>query len=298
MPKNGTKKIKNKYDISHENLRLKHMFRTRLRNHELIVYFFIAFVFTWSISAILILSKFGVIKPFPLWMHSFTAYGPLISAFIVTGLCRGSTGVKSLFLRIIEWKIGFRWFIVSALSLITIFVFAGVIFYLLTGQGINIGLLGQLDNTANLGISGAWLFSVLTSGIGEETGWRGFALPRLQKSRSAFTSTIILSIIWAFWHLPYFFYVPGYMIWGLADFPFIILGLIIGGFILTWLYNSTKGSVLAVAMWHGSFDFVTTTKGASVSVAVFVCAIILLWGLIIPFIYRHESLSAKQKQII
>lgn len=192
----------------------------------------------------------------------------------------------------------FSWFAISALSLIIIFIFSAFITYLITGQTINLSLLGELSNSPNLGILPAWLFSLFNSGIGEEVGWRGFVLPKLQKSRSALNSTIILSIIWAFWHLPFFFYVPGYMKWGIISFPGVILGLVIGGIILTWLYNSTKGSILAVAMWHASFDFTTTSKGAPELVSILVSVIILIWGIILLFIYKPNNLSSGQRQKI
>jgi CAAX protease family protein len=268
------------------------------KNRELLIYFILAFVFTWSISLFIILSTLGNKKPAPLWLHSFTAYGPFAAALIVEGIYRGKGGIKHLLKRIVRWKIGYWWFVISAWSLIFVLIFSEIISFLITGKNFNFIGLGKLDNLPYTGIVGAWLFSVVNSGIGEETGWRGFALPRLQKSESAFKSTIILSIIWALWHLPYFFYMPSYMEWGVLSFPGVVLALILGGFIFTWLYNSTKGSILAVAMWHGSFDYITTNKAATELGIVIACGVILFWGLLIPFVYNRKSLSSEEKQVI
>ncbi|MDZ7336120.1 MAG: CPBP family intramembrane metalloprotease [candidate division KSB1 bacterium] len=98
-----------------------------------------------------------------------------------------------------------------------------------------------------MGSSFLWL---LTYGIGEETGWRGYALPRLQKNHSALSATVILWVFWALWHLSAFFY--------LYDPTIVIgflLGVLAGAIVFTWLYNSTGGSILMVTLLHGVFNF-------------------------------------------
>ncbi len=62
----------------------------------------------------------------------------------------------------------------------------------------------------------AWGLWFLTSGLGEEVGWRGFALPRLQQSTLGHDSSLLLAIGWAGWHLPAFLYVPSYTAIGLS----------------------------------------------------------------------------------
>ena len=96
---------------------------------------------------------------------------------------------------------------------------------------------------------------VLTSGIGEEFGWRGFALHRLQRTHSAVTSSLLVAIAWAGWHLPLFFYIPSYTAMGVRVLPGFFLGLFAGSIVLTWLYNSSGGSVLAAALWHALVQF-------------------------------------------
>lgn len=102
---------------------------------------------------------------------------------------------------------------------------------------------------AALGLAALPLW-ILTFGIGEETGWRGFALPRLQRGRSALSATIILWVFWALWHLPLFFYS-----YEASILPGFLIGLLAGAITLTWLYNSTSGTILLVALWHGTFNF-------------------------------------------
>lgn len=92
------------------------------------------------------------------------------------------------------------------------------------------------------------LLIALLSNPWEEVGWRGFALPRLQARHTAFTATLIVGALWALWHLPIFFWVDNPM----SRYPFVLwfISTVAGAFIYTWLYNSTQGSVAAVALYH------------------------------------------------
>lgn len=185
--------------------------------------------------------------------------------------------------------------IIGGLSLPAIFILSAVLSYLATGQAVRLSLLGQYDYLPDLGIF-AWLFWVLNSGVGEETGWRGFVLPRLQRKYNALVSTFILGSIWAVWHLPFFFYLTGYMHWGFISFPGVVLGLMVGGVIFTWLYNSTKGSILVVAMWHGTFDLVTTSRGTTETTSIIICTTIIIWALVILLVCKPKNLSLQERQ--
>ena len=92
----------------------------------------------------------------------------------------------------------------------------------------------------------------VSSGMGEEFGWRGYVLPRFQAKWNALVSSIILGLILPFWHIQAFF-IPGLPLyqsnfWKLA--PLLILGSVI----YTWIFNNTKGSVLAAALIHASLN--------------------------------------------
>jgi membrane protease YdiL (CAAX protease family) len=82
---------------------------------------------------------------------------------------------------------------------------------------------------------------------GEEIGWRGYVLPRLQAKYSALISTLILGVIWGLWHLPKFL-----SHWSIVSFGWFMLHVLASSVILTWLYNSTRGSLLIVTIMHAS----------------------------------------------
>jgi membrane protease YdiL (CAAX protease family) len=85
--------------------------------------------------------------------------------------------------------------------------------------------------------------------LGEEPGWRGLALPRLEERFGPLVSTLILTPLWALWHLPMFFYRPGYQ-GGLPIVIGFLFGLLAGAIVLTFLYDGTCGSILIVVVFH------------------------------------------------
>ena len=84
--------------------------------------------------------------------------------------------------------------------------------------------------------------------LGEELGWRGFALPRMQTKRSALVASLILGGIWASWHLP--FYLSGAQT--LSEFAPTFVVTFIATIPITWLFNNTNGSVLLTTLLHAS----------------------------------------------
>lgn len=88
--------------------------------------------------------------------------------------------------------------------------------------------------------------------LGEELGWRGFALPRLLKRRSALSAGVILGIIWGVWHL------PAFIIAGTPQnnmsFPIFMISIVALSVLMTWAFKGTRGSVLAAALIHWAFN--------------------------------------------
>jgi membrane protease YdiL (CAAX protease family) len=134
---------------------------------------------------------------------------------------------------------------------------------------------------------------VITYGLGEEIGWRGYALPRMQRGRSALSATLILSALWALWHWPLFFYVLD-----IAILPMWLLGLTAGTVVFTWLYNSSGGSVLMIILWHGFYDFVTASKAGEGLGAIVLSAIVMVWAVLAVLLYKPTHLSRREKHVL
>jgi membrane protease YdiL (CAAX protease family) len=97
-------------------------------------------------------------------------------------------------------------------------------------------------------------YSTLLGGpLGEEPGWRGYALPRLEAALGPVRASIVLGVLWVGWHLPLFFY-PG---WSTAPFA-TYLGILLGAsLILTSVTNLARFNVLAPIAAHASFNTIS-----------------------------------------
>jgi membrane protease YdiL (CAAX protease family) len=208
-----------------------------MKRHPLIAFFVSAYALTWWASILYAVHP----NPFPVF-----PYGPFLAAIIVLWLTAGKSDVKALLRRIVLWRVGLRWYVVALLLPVAL---------ALAAVYLNVGLFGA--PAPSLEELGSWpnllvLFplTLLIGGpLGEEPGWRGYALPRLQTRRSALLASLILGALIALWHLPLLLtseepLPPG------AFFPEIIAGMVV----ISWVYNNTQGSVLLAALLHTSHN--------------------------------------------
>jgi membrane protease YdiL (CAAX protease family) len=175
-----------------------------LARHPLVFYFLIAYAGSWLVWMPLVLSEDGVgLLPFssPLLaivlLSIGTFLGPTLSAFIMTGITEGSAGVRRLLGRIVLWRVGLRWYL---------FALIGIPLVMVLGTFVLPGALASFEPIDPLFALTSYLpffvFILLLGPLGEEPGWRGFALPRLQLLYGPLVGSIILWPLWVFWHLP------------------------------------------------------------------------------------------------
>jgi uncharacterized protein len=211
--------------------------KSLVKRHPLVTYFVLAYALTWVLAPLLTISLLlGVVG---LLM-------PAVAAIIVIALTEGKPGVKTLLRRLKLWRVGLRWYVV-ALGLPV----------LLTAAVVALSIL--LGTSAQVEFSPVSLLTmiVFVLVVGEEIGWRGYALPKLLQSHSAVVASLILGVLWGGWHLPTFF-IPGAP---QAGIPFVAFLLFTTGasVLFTWLHLHTVGSLLIATLFHGainSFGFV------------------------------------------
>jgi membrane protease YdiL (CAAX protease family) len=266
---------------------------TTVAMNAIIEFFLLAYALSWCAFIPLALDAQGILNGVPAWLHLIGAFGPLISAFIVTGFTRGTAGLRELVSRMLRWRIGWQWLSIALFSPVVVFLLAVLIFGVATGDWSTLKQFGVIAELPGVrGILG-WLVWTLTFGLGEETGWRGFALPRLQRHASARKASIVVGLWWAGWHIPVFFYNYAPSLFGVIAF---VVGILSGSALLTWLYNSTGGSVLAAILWHGSYN--AAVAGAEGIVAAAVTAVVILAVILIANRYGPETFSHREKHIL
>jgi membrane protease YdiL (CAAX protease family) len=127
-------------------------------------------------------------------------------------------------------------------------------------------------------------------GLGEEPGWRGWLLPCLQRRHTAVGATLLLMPIWAAWHMPFFFY--RFHFDGFGTVVGFLVALLAGAFWLTFLFNSTGGSVKVVAAWHVLWNVANLALAAVSATAVGILnALMMVLGFGIVVIFGRGGLS-------
>lgn len=261
-----------------------------LARHPLRSFFVLAFALSWLIEVPLALEARGLLNAhLPFGLHYLAGFGPLLAAALVSYAASGRIELKRLFERLVKWRVGIGWWLVALSPLIALVVIS-MAMRLAHGEILGIAQLGQIDHFPALGVM-ALPFWIATFGVGEETGWRGFALPRLQARHNALAATGIIWALWALWHTPLFFYM-----YPVSVLPGLIIGLLAGAIIFTWIFNSTGGSVLMTILWHGLFNYATACTACKTSVpAAVLSTVVMIWAGIIVLLFRPANLAHVEK---
>jgi len=253
------------------------------RNRALGLYLVTAYGVSWAVwLPYLRAARTSQAAPGP-WLFYLAAAGPFVAAVLAEAYERGPHGVMDLLSRLLDGRRAGWWALIGVISPLLLIPLAVLPIGLTTGHWPDWSLFGVTARAPGLSPKATWLLMVLSYGVGEETGWRGFLLPRLQSSRSALGATLILVPIWALWHLPLFGFREGYMGLGVGGTIGFLLGLGTGAVLLTALYNASRGSVLVVALWHGTWNWLATSDAfqgwwvATMTAIIMVAGLALIW---------------------
>ena len=178
-------------------------------------------------------------------------FGPFVAALAVTAAWRGRAGLVSLFRRVVTWRVSPMWYL-AALVVPLIPQWAG-----LAAWGWATGAHWSAPAPGVYLLS--WLQIALISAvyfISEELGWRGFLLPRVLANRGWISSAIVVGVIWAVWHYPYWIISS----WAMeSPWPDIALSTLASSvravslsILITWMIRPASGSVLIAMLFHGS----------------------------------------------
>jgi membrane protease YdiL (CAAX protease family) len=217
--------------------------KSTFQRYPLAWFFFFAYFFNFALLGL----HLYVIKFDTFWLSILQVFSPTYSAFFLAALLGGTEEIRRLLSGWTRWKVRWVWYL-AAFSMILIPLGVATVFILLGNP-----TPGLQSGATAVSFLSALLLAFITGPISEETGWRGFALPRLQAKYNALISSLILGFFWAFWHIP-FYLLPGSS--SQANFPLIIFVPIVFALtiLFTWVYNNTKGSLLLTTLMHFSFN--------------------------------------------
>jgi len=209
-------------------------------------------------------------------------------------------GLRELLGRILIWRVGFQWWAFALFFAIIPSVAALYLFDLLGGPPVDWSGLPPLYTVVPM-----FIMLTIAAGIGEEFGWRGFLLPRLQTHHNALVSGLIVGVAWATWHIPLFF-IKGTSQYDMQSqgglLPAVLgysLFVIVSSIQFTWVFNNTKGSVLLAAVLHGASNawggYIDVYRGHFGGILTFL-AVSMLVSIIIVLMAGPTNLSRTNKR--
>jgi membrane protease YdiL (CAAX protease family) len=214
-----------------------------------LVAFMVGITYEWKVQMIDLTASviviFCVFALFPAWM--------------VSSVYARNPGISKQFLTLLKPRGPSWWYLViflifPGIQLLDIFVtplFGGDVYFKLADM--------SFESAAILLLLEFMYGFFFTGGINEESGWRGFALPRLQARYPVIVAAGIVWFFWAAWHLPYDFGRGDEIAWILEN---RLLWNLVFAILMTWVYNRTNGSILAPALFHSAMNTFGNNLGA------------------------------------
>jgi len=225
-----------------------------LKRYPLAFFFILAYGIAWIPLA------FGLVTG-KYFLIGISFFSPAIAAIIMTAANEGKTGIRELISKLFLWRANFKWYLIALLAPIALELLAILTHTLFGDTTPSLHFIDWIQMLPSQfpGLVLLLLFLVLLSS-GEELGWRGYAMPRLQARYGSVWASLILGLLWGLWHLPTF-WIPGSSQYG-VPVPGYILATIGFTFVYTCIYNGTKGSVLLACLYHAASNLTLTYGNA------------------------------------
>jgi membrane protease YdiL (CAAX protease family) len=248
----------------------------------------------------------GTTPKVPVQILFIAASSASLSAIIVTGVISGWAGIKKLLARFLIWRVGLQWWATVLILPLVWWLLAALLNSLFGGTALDASNFQSLSFLIPF-----FVLRMITAGLGEEYGWRGFALPRLQSRHNALVAAIIVGVLHGLWHWPMYF-IGGFNLSQYAlqveigFLPAILLETLmvtLWSIVYAWFYNNTKGSVLIAGVFHSGiplwavfFGIVGEGVGINLPVQIWYIGIVALTVVVIVAIYGPAHLSRKAER--
>ena len=265
--------------------------RARIQRVPLLGYFGLTFAWSWACWALS-----PAIRPQLPWLATVLmfagSFGPSLAAIVMVASTDHIAGLRAWLARCLQWRIGWGWWTLALLLPLGVMSLAAGLHIVLGGAIAASPTSGHLLMT----VVNVPLILLLGGPLGEEFGWRGYALPVLQTRWGWRGASLGLGLVWGVWHLPLFF-IDGT---AQAHVPpaLFLLSVVALSVVLAWLVKHTAGSVVAALLLHTAVNFwpsvvpILPTEASSRAYA-FVVALLVLLALL-ALLYSGSATSKHQ----
>jgi hypothetical protein len=215
-----------------------------------LAFFLLACGLSWLDWGLVIASAHGWV-PFHVGPNPWGSFGPALAAMLLAYVGNGRPGLRALFSPLKRWRTGLgTW----ALALLGPFALVAASVGGAVATGEPLGAMAAPDAVELVVLAIAIL--IVGGPLGEEIGWRGFALPALLRSgRSPAMASLLVAAMWAVWHLP-LFWMPGAAQEGSSIWGFVVL-LAAFSVMTTWLWLRSGGSLAVAIGFHWAINVAT-----------------------------------------
>jgi membrane protease YdiL (CAAX protease family) len=256
----------------------------------LTTFIIVTFGVTWLVAVPLIFSPAQIILP---WYFYVGSAGPALGAMAGTLVLRPVGGLVGWARRTFSFVGIGRAMIVVTISLV-IYLGAGLLVeQITTGSLSRLSALGLTSKLPGVSAGVVLLIWLVTSGLGEETGWRGWLMPVLTSRIGFFAAGLVVAGVWMLWHAPQFLFNPGFRDMGWATFGWGF-ALIAGSFWLGWLARLGRWSIIPVIVWHGGFDLLTSGDLSPSSLPATISTIVIVQGVVVVVILAVRRVRSRR----
>jgi membrane protease YdiL (CAAX protease family) len=221
-------------------------------------FFVLTYALSWLVWVPLDLSRFGIVLPeIPSGTSALVrllgVLMPAVAAMILSARAGGRSELGAMLSRLRIWRVGVRWWVAAVVVQPLILVGSGVLANLLAGEAAV--PLVPFDSLGTFAVTAVFL---LIAVLGEEIGWHGVALPSLQQRTSVLRAALVLGVLWAVWHLPFWLLLDSYAQYGPGYIGLNLLLIVPFSIYISWFFNNARFSILLPVAFHLAFNVINT----------------------------------------
>lgn len=235
-----------------------------MNRHGITLFYLLTYTFAWGLSALFLFFPTWMVAHFgrvTLWNPIIfaTIWTPTIWAFVLALALDGRAGLRDLIARVLRWRIKWRWYLLSTAGTASLALGARFIEAYVNHTPFP----GVFDVASWPALSwyGVKMLVIDPGPIGEDPGWRGYALPRMLQRFNPALASVLLGVVWALWHLPAFLFSG--MPQSTLSVGWFLLAIISLTVLMSWVAINTHGAVIPAILMHWAFNRFAALEGSA-----------------------------------
>jgi uncharacterized protein len=210
-------------------------------------FFFLTFAWSWLLGFSAIYAKPDT-PVLSMILSIVSGFGPSIAAFATVTVFGGRKEVSAWLKNALNWRVGWPWYALAFFMPPLVMLLAQAVHCTLGGAIPTSPVVGHIP----LAIANFGLVFLIGGPLGEEFGWRSYAVPALGAKMGWRAASLVIGLIWGLWHLPWFFTAGTAQ----SQMPFVIfmLNILAGSVLFSWLFLRSAGSVIPALVAHTSLN--------------------------------------------